>query len=87
MNTFVQADMFEPEFPTVTQMGSLDYGKIIVDPETRDSEFMITDLSAVHNFIEIKDQPWEFSRPKKHSFVNLQLNHHLTDLKANYQFD
>lgn len=61
MHTLVQEDIFkdhslieqfpyngdrENYFPTVQQMGSIDYGKTNVDASTRDTEFKIIDISA-----------------------------------------
>ena len=43
----------ENYFPTSTQMGSIDYGKIVVDPTKRDDEMQVVNIEVDYNILEI----------------------------------
>lgn len=67
-------------------MASIDYGKITVDSASRDTDFSIVDIFAIHSTMTINDDPWELEAPRYMEFVNLEHNRNLIDVAVNYDF-
>jgi hypothetical protein len=101
METLVQEDIFkdsplinqfpymndkENYFPTVKQPHSINYGHIEVDPELRDTDFLITDIMLSYNNIRINDDPFELSELRRTEFINMKLERSFDDLTENYNF-